>query len=35
MCAADRGSELPAMKPATQASACRASTSEFRQRTIT
>ena len=27
---ADSGSELPAMKPATQAIACRASTSELR-----
>ena len=32
-CEADSGSELPAMKPATQASACSASTSELRNRT--
>ena len=30
---ADRGSELPAMKPATQASACSASTSPLRYST--
>ena len=34
-CAADSGSELPAMKPATQASACSASTSELRNSTCT
>ena len=32
-CEADSGSELPAMKPATQASAWSASTSELRKRT--
>ena len=32
--AAERGSELPAMKPATQANACRASTSELRNRIV-
>ena len=33
--AADSGIELPAMKPATQASACSASTSELRVRMCT
>ena len=32
-CDAESGSELPAMKPATHASACSASTSEFRNST--
>ena len=34
-CCASSGSELPAMKPATQAIACSASTSELRPRTCT
>ena len=31
-CSVESGSELPAMNPATQAKACNASTSEFRNR---